>query len=564
MTALKKYQLEEVRDFKNFLWVVWEHLQLPPPTDLQYDIADYLQECPKRCVIEAFRGCGKSFITSAFVVWALYWNPTLNILVVSASKDRSDAFTSFTLRLIKEIDILHWLVPQSHQRQSAIGFDVAPAPAAHTTSIKSLGINSQLTGNRADIIIGDDCEVANNSLTVGLREKLSEQIKEFDAIIKPDSPIGKIIMLGTPQHSESIYVKLQKRGYECRIWPARYLSLDVIDKDYDNKISPYIINKTTEEKIGQSTEPVRFTDLDLSERELSYGRSGFALQFLLNTRLSDADRHPLKINDLIVSNVDKEVAPERLVYRAAPENQIRDLPNVGFNADRYHRPDQVVGDAIKYTGSILAIDPSGRGQDETGYAVVKILNGFLHVPECGGIKGGYEKQTLEQLARIAERNSVNGVIIEENFGSGMYSELMRPVLNMIHPCALEEVRHSKQKERRIVDTLEPVLSTHRLVIDPFVIKNDYDTIQHYPSESRLPYSLMYQLSHITLDKGSLKNDDRLDALAIGVNYFTENMGVNAEKRMESRRNKIRDKELRAFMKHAVGKKSRPKSWIKLP
>jgi hypothetical protein len=60
------------------------------------------------------------------------------------------------------------------------------------------------------------------------------------------------------------------------------------------------------------------------------------------------------------------------------------------------------------------------------------------------------------------------------------------------------------------------------------------------------------------------HDDRLEALAIGVNYFTEHMAQNAEKKMESRRNRIRDKELRAFMKNAIGRKVRAKSWIKLP
>ena len=74
-------------DFRKFLFVVWKHLNLPDPTPTQYDIAKYLQHGEKRMVIEAFRGVGKSWITSAYVVWLLYMNPQLNILVVSASQN---------------------------------------------------------------------------------------------------------------------------------------------------------------------------------------------------------------------------------------------------------------------------------------------------------------------------------------------------------------------------------------------------------------------------------------------------------------------------------------------
>tara|TARA_S200002703_G_scaffold4693_2_gene5821 strand:+ start:18505 stop:20097 length:1593 start_codon:yes stop_codon:yes gene_type:complete len=530
---------------------------------VQYDVAQFLQHGPKREVIQGFRGLGKSWLTSAFVDWSLLLDPTMNILVISASKDRADAFTNFTLRLIKEMPELLHLIPQSHQRQSAIGFDVALAPPAHATSVKSLGINSQITGSRADIIIFDDVEVPSNSMTQGMRDKLEKQVTEAEAVIKPDNPDARIIYLGTPQSEDTLYTKLKRKGYVTRVWPVLYPSLNDVDKIYNNEISPFITERVTKESIGHSTEPTRFTDLDLEERKLSYGRGGFALQFMLNPQLSDADRYPLKLNDLIITNVDTDVAPERIIYRSDPQNQWKELPNMGFNGDRFHRPDKTDGDLIPYTGSLLAIDPAGRGSDETGYAVVKMLNGYLHVPECGGLKGGYEQGTLQEIANIAKRNKVNAIQIEANFGDGMFVELLKPILNLTHPCAIEEVRHSKQKEKRVIDTLEPVIATHKLIIDPNVIEQDFKSIQAYPTEKRTSYSLVFQMSRITLDRGSLVHDDRLEALAIGVNYFTEHMAQDAEKRMESRRNKIRDKELRAFMKNAIGRKQRAKSWIKI-
>ena len=149
-----------LKDFRNFLFLVWKHLNLPKPTPVQDDIAQYLQDGPRRIVIQAFRGVGKSWITSAFVCHQLLLNPRLNFLVVSASKTRSDDFSTFTLRLISEMPILQHLKPHEDQRSSKISFDVGPAPAAHAPSVKSVGITGQLTGSRADIIIADDVESA--------------------------------------------------------------------------------------------------------------------------------------------------------------------------------------------------------------------------------------------------------------------------------------------------------------------------------------------------------------------------------------------------------------------
>src|SRR5210317_576342 len=535
----------KLKDFRNFLFLVWKHLNLPDPPPLQYDIAEYLQHGPKRSVIMAFRGVGKSWITSAFVVHQLLLDPSKNILVVSASKNRSDDFSTFTLRIIQEIPILQGLKPSENQRFSKIAFDVGPAPASHAPSVKSLGISSQLTGSRADIIVADDVEVANNSATQGMRDKLDEQEKEFDAIIKPlDS--SRIIFLGTPQCEDSIYNKLRERGYKSRIWPSEYPDDTEATNNYGGDLAPLIADDINEETVGTSTEPLRFTDLDLEERKMSYGRTGYALQFMLNPKLSDADRYPLKINDLIISDVDVDLAPEKIVWSSDPDNTDRELPNVGLAGDRFRRPSSTVGDMIPYSGSVLSIDPSGRGKDETGYAVVKMLNGQLYVPDAGGIRGGYDEKTLKQLVAIAKDNKVNIVVIESNFGDGMFMELIKPLFRTTYPVTIEEVRHNKQKELRIVDVMEPVLNAHRLVVDPSVITYDYKSALTYPIEQQTRYMLMYQLSRITRDKGSLVHDDRLDALSIAVGYWTQQMAANADQSMVDRQQELLHKELQDF------------------
>ena len=537
----------------------WKHLKLPEPTKIQYDIANFIQSGDQRSIVEAFRGVGKSWITSAYVCHQLLLNPQINILVVSASKSRADDFSTFTLRLINEMPILNHLIPSESQRQSKISFDVKPARASHQPSVKSLGITGQLAGSRADLIVADDVEVPNNSMTQGMRDKLSESVKEFEAIIKPK---GRILFLGTPQTEQSLYNALTERGYKLKIWTARYPTETQL-KSLAFHLSEQIKDELKADKtlIGQSTDPKRFTNEDLADREASYGRSGFALQFMLDTRLSDMDKFPLKLSDLIIMNLNPDKAPEKVIWASSPELRIDDVPCVGLNGDAYYRPMALQGDWVDYTGSVMAIDPSGRGKDETAYAVVKMLNGQLFITQAGGLDGGYEDKTLQRLANIAKDEKVNLVLVESNFGDGMFTKMLSPFLMKTHKVTVEEVRHSTQKEKRIIDTLEPVMNQHRLIVDQKIIDSDYGSTQKYTPETALKYQLFYQMSRITTDRGALAQDDRLDVLSMAVSYWVEQMARDVDNAMQDRKESLMRNELQKFMEHSVGAKPKATTWI---
>jgi hypothetical protein len=507
-------------DFRNYLFLVWRHLNLPDPTPVQFDIAHYLQHGPRRRVIQAFRGVGKSWVTSAFVTWKLLCDPDRKLLVVSASKQRADDFSTFTLRLINEMPILEHLRPKDDQRFSKVSFDVGPSKASHAPSVKSLGITSQLAGSRAHDVIVDDCEVPTNSDTQAKRDKLKEQIKEFDAILSPGDDTT-ITYLGTPQTEQSIYNELPNRGYDVRIWPARFPNGKQREK-YGSFLSPLIVEMLDKypDIEGGPTDKSRFTDEDLLEREASYGRSGFNLQFMLDTSLSDEDRYPLKLRDLIVMDTDHKKAPVDLAWGSSPELVVGDIPNVGMSGDRYHRPFFISADWAEYQGIIMAVDPSGRGGDETAYAVVAHLHSRLYLLDAGGLPGGYDNATLEGLSKIAQRYAVNKVIVEPNFGDGMFNRLLAPVLQKYHRCAIEDTERSNtQKERRIIDTLEPVMNQHRLIVNKSLIKRDYDSTAERRPEEVNRFRLFYQMTRLTKDKGSLAKDDRIDAVALAIHYW---------------------------------------------
>lgn len=538
--------------FKNFLFLTWQHLGLPVPTPVQYDMADYLQHGPQRCGIQAFRGVGKSWITSAFCVWLLYMNPQRRILVASASKAKADEFSIFTKQIINEFPLVAHLKPREGQRDSNLAFDVGPAGPSQAPSVKSLGINGNLTGSRADIIIPDDIENPGNSYTQAMREKLSTSIKEFDALLTP-KPDSRIIYLGTPQSEQSVYSVLPERGYTMRVWPARIPGAAALE-GYGNTLAPFIqdlMDKGAKE--GDSVDHTRFSDEDLMAREASYARSGFALQFMLDTTHSDRDSYPLKLSDMIIHPLDDEIAPVKFAIAQSPEYVLQELPNVGLKGDRLYRPMFVSDNHRPYEGCVMAIDPSGKGSDETAYAIIRKLGGYLFLVDCGGILGGYsEQQVLEPLAKLAKLHKVNLIQIEENFGQGMFKSLLDPVLTRTYPVATELVRHSVQKEKRIVDTLEPVLNSHRLIVDPKIIKRDATNYNSYAQDVANTYGLFWQLTRITKVRGCLPHDDRLDALAMAVAYFAEQMDRDTALADQEAKSADMDKFLADFHKGVLG------------
>ena len=535
----QKLPLPYSEDFRYFLVLVWRHLQLPDPTPIQLDIGEYMQDGPKRRIIEAFRGVGKSWMAAAYVLWLLRNDPQKKIMVVSASKTRADDFAQFCLRLIREMSLLQCLDPDRDEQRSASNrFDVRPSIPDQSPSVKSVGIFGQLTGSRADLILADDVEVPNTAWTVGMREKLLSSVGEFNAILKPG---GEILFLGTPQTEESIYNKLRLRGYECRIWPSRY---PANPERYGDALAPVIAGEVTLRK-GDPTDPGRFSELDLVEREASYGRSQFNLQFQLDTTLSDLERFPLRLTDLVVMELDDH-APEKIVWSSGAEYRISDLPAVGFSGDYYHRPAFLHGDWIEFQGCVMHIDPSGKGADETAYAIVAHLNGNLFVLEVGSFREGYTESVLEGLAQAAKRQKVKLILLEDQFGQGMLASLLQPYLRKIYPCTIEPTRSNVQKERRIINALEPVLNQHRLIMNRSVIEIDAKARENDPVEKALSYQLFHQLTHITVEKNCLQHDDRLDALAGAIEYWNESLAIDEDRAIKERESELWDLELAAY------------------
>lgn len=516
-------------NFKNFLFKVWRSLGYGPPTDIQYDIADWLQHGPDKSVTMGFRGVAKSYITVPYGIWTLYREPEDSIvLTVSATSGGAALNANFAYQMIDQWDWLAHMKPKTNQRRSSTAFDVSDANPKKFESFCSESLFGQITGRRATVIVPDDVETPNTAETEGDRAKLRLRFAELGGAVL--LPGGKIKVLGTAQTEETLYLDLiTERGYACRIWPLVYpIPHDVPEKDELRKTAPWLapmISRALEanpELAGTSTEPSRFDEGEIHGKLIEYGKSEFDRQFKMWMDAGAAKDKPLKWRDVPVIEIAKPSmnsplkVPGELTWSPLPANAFTDIKLDSLNGDSQAfapmkvdlwQPPEIVR---------LDVDPSGGGDDETAWIVTAEHLGRVFLLHRGSALEGFSKETLKAIARDAKEWGVNRVGIEKNFGGGMFSELLSPYLQEIgHPCSIEdEAVGNVQKERRIVDSLEGLATSHRLVARAQVLREDWDV--QYPQvsqEKRRFYRLTYQLSRMSRQRGAVKHDDRLDALA---------------------------------------------------
>lgn len=547
-------------NFRLFIRHVWKFvLHLPPPTRVQDDIALFLETGANLRAVEGYRGVGKSFLTCAKVVWDLWNDPQHRIVIVSATASAAEK----NANLIKQIihhdsgdDLWADLRPREGQKTSVKAFDVGPALPDRQPSVSCVGIGGQLPNNRATILIADDVEIPNNSMTEDMRDKLRLATSEFTKIIKPGC---QIIYLGTPQSQESIYADLPDRGYEVRVWPARYPLASKV-ANYGETLAPMLrleieanpaLCVSPHSKLGgQPTDPARFDDVALRVSEMDATAGNWMLHMMLDTALSDEERYPLKTRDLIVMDVDKDRAPVAMAYASDTEKQITDLVSPGFTGDRFFKPLNVSEHWAPYTGAVMHVDPSGQGADETGYVVTKYLEGRIFILEWGGLQDGLSEETHTFLAERARHFEVKEVIFEDNFGDTTPRLLMTPVLHrkftQTWRCGISGFKVKGQKEKRIVGSIEPALKQHRIVMAKDVIRAQ--------EKAGTAQNGLYQMTRMTVARGALKHDDRIDVLAMAVEHWKAFMTADVAKSEERAREKARQEfEKRFFDKTPMGR-----------
>ena len=542
MNELEKYVQRLATDFPFFAKELWDEIGLPPLADHQEQIARWLQDGPVRRGVRAFRGASKTWVTLGYCIWRLFRDPNERILLVSKSEKHSKDSLFMARRWIGQVSWLQHLAPDKRagQRDSATKFDVGPAPNDRTPSFTAASITGQIVGSRATLVVGDDCETGENTLTLEQRDRLRHQVTEFENIIIPGHDI---VFLGTPHHPESLYDKLAESGYVFQSWPSRIPGpsekLDDLSVELQERIDAGTMN------VGDPVWPNRFTTDELNLREASEGRSTFAMQYQMLTHLGQGLECPLQLQDFIVMSVQRDRAPMTVAWGKTNDRggttRLEEIQSLGFGTDGFYAPIFFDEDWGTYTGTKMWIDPSGRGADKTAFAIVSHLNGYLWVKAVGGLAGGFGAETLAGLAMQARLHNVREIYCESNFGQDMFIELFRPVLarhfasegDSEYPegwgASVEGVRVSGQKEVRIISAAEGPMNMHRVILDPSVAENQ---------------DLQRQLTRITRERNCLRHDDEVEALAMCIKQWEEVMSTDpgrgaARKKAQDMEDKVR-------------------------
>lgn len=520
-------------------------------SDLQVDIGRFLESLYKnnirRAMVQAQRSQAKSTIVAIFAVWKLIHNCRFRILIVSAGGDVALEIANWVIQIIMNWDILQCLRPdrQHGDRSSSKAFDInwqLKGPEK-SPSIACLGITASMQGRRSDLLIPDDIESSKNGLTETQREHLRHLSRDFASICQH----GHIIYLGTPQSVDSVYNDLEDRGYLVRIWPGR-VPTDSEAKHYGDKLAPFVarmmdnplnqIGGGLDGSRGKPTDPIILSEQQLQEKELDQGQAYFNLQHMLNTEMSDELRHPLKPKNLIVMHFGTDKAPGEITWLPNPEKRIA-VSGYQCKPELY-RPFAVSSDLYEFEGKHMYVDPAGGGKngDETVAAVTYFLHGYVFLAELLKLPGGYSDSHYAALSELALRHRVNSIEVEKNFGFGMFAAAWRPVLKkkyteagLVGCPAVEDVWESGQKELRIIDTLEPLVARHRLIINEGIIEYDQESVKKYPIEQRESYKFLHQFARITRDLKSLIHDDSIDAVAGACRKWVEIIAVDEKERI---------------------------------
>lgn len=498
-------------------------------TEIQKDIASFLEFGPKDLMVQAQRGQAKSTITAIFAVWCLIHNPKHRILIVSAGGKQANEISTLICRIILNFEILECLRPDPTKgdRVSVEAFDVHYSLKGidKSPSVACTGITGNLQGKRADLLIADDVESQKNSRTAMARELLLSWIRDFASICQN----GRIVYLGTPQSDSSVYNTLPQSGFTVRIWPGRYPTPDQIDH-YGDMLAPAIKSALERDYTlgtgggadgtqGQPVDPELLGEESLQLKERKQGTAFFQLQHMLCTKLADEMRYPLKPIQLVVMRLGDKLPVSFTRGMSVEHTKQYQVGSVRFSCST---PQYVSADVAPPTGRVMRIDPAGGGKngDESGYAVVDQLNGNVYIRKVGAVPGGLEEDKLRALAQAAKRWNPDLIIIEKNMGHGAFTHILLPFLRAEGvECAVHDVFETGQKELRIIDTLEPIMGAGNLVIDEDVLLDDWASTSHHPADKRQLFTLMFQFTKVTRDRGALVKDDRLDALAGAVAHW---------------------------------------------
>jgi hypothetical protein len=260
---------------------------------------------------------------------------------------------------------------------------------------------------------------------------------------------------------------------------------------------------------GECTDE-RFNRGIVEDKKVKMGKTAYEMQMLLRVKKT-GDIYPLSLADITI--LDLPIGRGIIGIDTSGSEYTRGGINIhGQRIDDEAFYFQYTGNYYPLDYTIMTLDPSGRGADLFAYSIIGVLQGSFFLMECKGIKGGYKDENLDFFLYEAKRYRVGRIYIESNFGDGTITELLKKrMIETNLRFSIDEVRATKNKNERLIDTLEPIFNMQKFYVAKKVVEDNnriFDELGH-------EHSLFYQLANLIKGK-DLEHDDAIDSLEMAI------------------------------------------------
>ena len=440
--------------------------------DLHVRVCHWLENKGDLALLMLPRGHAKSTLLEIYNAWRFYNDRTFRILHQSESDGTALKTSRGTQNVLRHHPLTRDLLPDGQGTIEQWWVNNAPDP--RNASMYAKGILSNVTSSRADECQNDDVEVQKNIASPEAREKLRYRLGEQTHILVPG---GSKIFIGTPHTHDSLYDDIRRLGADCMIVPMFEQSCRIESADkarYEVGFFPdYVFSG-----IGKGARLLRSgVDYRIEGTVLVLASPGGELidcyagaawpERFTREEMAKRRRETRTLNewDSQYQLQSKPVTQVRLdPARIIPYDVQPRIVNANGASAMFLGKVQIVGAAMRWDPSSgkLGSDLSGTAvvlQDDAGRRYlhhVSALTGEIAEFAADGktITGGQ----VWQLCDLIERWDLPRVTVETNGIGGFAPTVLRAALKQRKiRCGVVEDHSTENKNKRILETLEPLL-----------------------------------------------------------------------------------------------------------
>ena len=396
-------------------------------------------------LVLAFRGAGKSTLTGFYAAWLLFCNPRLRIFLLAAEHSLAVKMSIHVRRVLEtHPKTLSEVVPKMQRGTfwSKDSFTLQSAPSARDPSLMARGLEANITGSRADLIICDDLEVPNSSRNFYLQGKLRDRLDELQYIRVPG---GATLYLGTPHGTDSIYkTKPDETGKPALLGEYYRLVVPACVPETGYPIWGEVYSKEVLEETEKHSLNFRAQMLlDLDARK----EGAFALESLVRY-------------------------DEELICREA--NKEKQLWLCGR---------KIIQVACRWDPA-LGPEPGKDGRKRDNNVVVALFkdedgNWMLHrvkylEPKPKSVPGQKLDWFCNQVVQFCSEYHIERISVENNgIGGFIPDHLKEAILRTGAKLTVQEIHESKSKAERVHRALDPLLAAARFCVHNEIYKTPW-------------------------------------------------------------------------------------------